>query len=300
MPVRDFPPRPQGAEPDSVPMQNWLDTLGNRQSIDMQQELTSVDSADELLIFDVSETGQVKTKKATVANLGGAVLAGGIDLASQVTGTLPVANGGTGQTSYTNGQLLIGNTTGNTLTKATLTAGAGVSITNGAGAITISASGGITELIAPTSFPSANSVDITSIPQTYAALLLVINGLSFDTATRALRMRISSDNGSTVNTGGFHGNYINNTSVTAAGGGSSPITPAAQTAAQVTTTLVLITGYQAGSFIHFECAGLDQDSVSHSSNTTFITDTNAVNCLRLIMNSTGNFDAGTYALYGVS
>jgi hypothetical protein len=53
------------------------------------------------------------------------------------TGTLPVANGGTGQTTYTNGQLLIGNTTGNTLTKATLTAGSGISVTNGAGSITI-------------------------------------------------------------------------------------------------------------------------------------------------------------------
>jgi hypothetical protein len=50
---------------------------------------------------------------------------------------LPVVNGGTGQTSYTNGQLLIGNTTGNTLTKATLTAGAGIAITNAAGSITI-------------------------------------------------------------------------------------------------------------------------------------------------------------------
>jgi hypothetical protein len=57
------------------------------------------------------------------------------------TGTLPVANGGTGQTSYTNGQLLIGNTTGNTLTKATLTAGSGVTITNGTGSITIAATG---------------------------------------------------------------------------------------------------------------------------------------------------------------
>jgi hypothetical protein len=65
-----------------------------------------------------------------------------INLASHVTGILPVANGGTGQTTYTNGQLLIGNTTGNTLTKATLTAGAGISITNGAGAITIAATGG--------------------------------------------------------------------------------------------------------------------------------------------------------------
>jgi hypothetical protein len=55
---------------------------------------------------------------------------------------LPVASGGTGQTTYTNGQLLIGNTTGNTLAKATLTAGSGISITNGAGSITIAATGG--------------------------------------------------------------------------------------------------------------------------------------------------------------
>jgi hypothetical protein len=54
-----------------------------------------------------------------------------------LAGTLAVANGGTGQTSYTNGQLLIGNTTGNTLTKATLTAGLGISISNGTGSITI-------------------------------------------------------------------------------------------------------------------------------------------------------------------
>ena len=61
----------------------------------------------------------------------------GLPLTTGVTGTLGVANGGTGQTTYTNGQLLIGNTTGNTLTKATLTAGAGISVTNGTGSITI-------------------------------------------------------------------------------------------------------------------------------------------------------------------
>jgi hypothetical protein len=61
--------------------------------------------------------------------------------ASNVTGTVAVANGGTGQTSYTNGQLLIGNASGG-LSKATLTAGSNVTITNGDGAITIAASGG--------------------------------------------------------------------------------------------------------------------------------------------------------------
>jgi len=56
--------------------------------------------------------------------------------------TIAVNKGGTGQTSYTNGQLLIGNTTGNTLSKATLTAGDNITITNSAGGITIAAAAG--------------------------------------------------------------------------------------------------------------------------------------------------------------
>jgi hypothetical protein len=55
-----------------------------------------------------------------------------------ITGTVPVPKGGTGQTSYTDGQLLIGNTTGNTLTKATLTGTANrLTVTNGSGSITL-------------------------------------------------------------------------------------------------------------------------------------------------------------------
>ena len=53
-------------------------------------------------------------------------------------GLLPEANGGTGESTYTNGQLLIGNAAGG-LTKATITAGANVTVTNGNGAITIAA-----------------------------------------------------------------------------------------------------------------------------------------------------------------
>lgn len=232
MSVRDFPPKPQGAEPDSVPYQNWLDALGNRQNIDLQQELTSVASGDEIGIFDVSETGQVKFKKATVANI-------------------------------------------------------------------LSLSGGITEIVAPTAFPSANAVDVANIPQNYSAILIVISGLSFDTATRSLRMRVSSDNGSTFNTGGFHGTFIANAVNTAAAGVSSPIAPGVQTAAQTTSMIIVMTGYQAGSFTKFNYAGFDADSVSNSGETAFMTNTSKTDAVRFIMNSTGNFDAGTYGFYGV-
>jgi hypothetical protein len=56
--------------------------------------------------------------------------------------TISPAYGGTGQTTYTDGQLLIGNSTGNTLTKATLTAGSGINISNSSGSITIAIAGG--------------------------------------------------------------------------------------------------------------------------------------------------------------
>jgi hypothetical protein len=66
----------------------------------------------------------------------------GLPLSTGVTGTLPFGNGGTGQTSYTDGQLLIGNSSTGGLSKATLTAGSNVTITNGNGTITIASTGG--------------------------------------------------------------------------------------------------------------------------------------------------------------
>jgi hypothetical protein len=58
-----------------------------------------------------------------------------------LAGTLAVANGGTGLSSTpTNGQIDIGNGTG--FTRAAITAGTGISVTNGSGTITIAATGG--------------------------------------------------------------------------------------------------------------------------------------------------------------
>ena len=99
-----------------------------------------------------------------------------------LTGTVPVANGGTGQTTYTDGQILIGNTTGNTLAKATLTAGTGVTITNGPGTITISAPDTGTVTAVTASSPLASSGGATpnlSLTGTVA----IANGGTAGTAT---------------------------------------------------------------------------------------------------------------------
>lgn len=100
-------------------------------------------SASQVPVFTTNAQGQVTAVTNTNIAIAGSAVTGDITgNAANVTGTVAVANGGTGQTTYTDGELLIGNSTGNTLAKSTLTAGSGISITNGAGSITIAASGG--------------------------------------------------------------------------------------------------------------------------------------------------------------
>lgn len=85
------------------------------------------------------------------AGLGTAASGANADITSLtgLTTALSVAQGGTGQTTFTDGQLLIGNTTENSLSKATLTAGRGIIINNTAGGITISATN---EVFIPSNF----------------------------------------------------------------------------------------------------------------------------------------------------
>ena len=82
--------------------------------------------------------------------------AGAVTLA----GTLNVANGGTGLTATpTNGQIDIGNGTG--FTRTTLTAGSGVSISNGSGSVTISATGLGGTVTSVTGTGSVNGITLT-------------------------------------------------------------------------------------------------------------------------------------------
>lgn len=99
------------------------------------------------LAVNVGSAGAFVTFNGALGTPSGGTLTSctGLPLTTGITGTLGVGNGGTGQTTYTNGQLLIGNTTGNTLAKATLTAGSNITITNGTGTITIAASSSLVE-----------------------------------------------------------------------------------------------------------------------------------------------------------
>ncbi len=77
-----------------------------------------------------------------------------------VSGILKPLNGGTGQSNvYTDGDLLIGKTSGSTLARAKLTAGTGITITNGSGTISIAATGtGTGDVVGPSSATSGNFV----------------------------------------------------------------------------------------------------------------------------------------------
>lgn len=77
---------------------------------------------------------------------------------SAVSGTLGVINGGTGLSNvYTNGDLLIGNTTGSTLSRNKIVGTAPITVTNGAGTITIGAGGlGTGDVVGPGSASDGN------------------------------------------------------------------------------------------------------------------------------------------------
>ena len=167
-----------------------VETDSGNIDIDLDSEALTIAGGEGI---DTSATGTTVTiagEDATTSNKGVAsfssdnfavssgsvtIKSGGVDLTAEVTGTLPVANGGTGATTLTdggvllgsgtgaitatavltNGQLLIGDGTGDP-TVGTLTGTSPIGITNGAGSITIAASDATTSAKGVASFSSDN------------------------------------------------------------------------------------------------------------------------------------------------
>lgn len=123
--------------------------------------------------------------------------------ASNVTGVVAVANGGTGLSSTpTNGQLDIGNGTG--FTRATLTAGTGISVTNGAGSISITNSG-VTSVTAGSGISVSASTGGVTITNTSTGATI-----TDDTTTNATRYIVFDD----VTSGTLSSAFVSSTKLT--------------------------------------------------------------------------------------
>lgn len=156
-----------------------------------------------------------------------------------------------------------------------------------------------------TSTPTGATVDFTSIPTTYRALVLVWHAVSIDTSTRSLQV--------TANCGAGFGSetcvykQISGTTVTEVNSGPIFFTNITQTAAQTTSGYVSISGYQSGPRKYFKgiwnAAATATLEWGTGTTTTFegliTSGTGALEGLRVYIQGSGNFDAGTITLYGV-
>ena len=113
------------------------------------------------------------------------------------------ANGGTGQTSYTDGQLLIGNSIGNGLNKNTLSSGAGISVINGHGSIQIN-NNGVTSNIAGTGITVSGGTGAVTISNSGVTSIIAGTGITISGSTGAVTIN-SVNNGVTTFSGGTTG-----------------------------------------------------------------------------------------------
>jgi hypothetical protein len=229
-----------------------------------------------------------------------------------------VAQGGTGQTTYTDGQLLIGNSTGNTLTKATLTAGSGISITNGAGSITISSSagsgtvtsvsftGGIVSVANPTTTPAltvagtSGGIPYFSSASTWASsaalaanALVIGGGAGVAPATTTTGTGVVTAIGNAVNT---TGGLVTQSGTLAAsslllGGGASTAISSTTTGTGVVTALGTNVG-TAGAFV-VNGGALGTPSSGVVTNLTGTASININGTVGATTPTTGNFTALT-------
>ena len=167
---------------------------------------TAVDAID-TDISSVAGTDTTLASAKAIKSYVDTVAGGSTELTSDVTGTLPVANGGTGAASLTdgggllgagtgavtatavltNGQILIGDGSGDP-TVATLTAGTGVDVTNGAGSITIAAD--VSDFL-------SNGSDNRIVTATGADAMNAEAALTFDGNTLTITDAVSDTNAGT-------------------------------------------------------------------------------------------------------
>lgn len=146
-------------------------------------------------------------------------------------------------------------------------------------------------LISSGSFGTGTTAVITGIPSTYSRLILHWTGASHDAGSaRTLQVRASTDGGSSYDSAA---NYAT---------GTTPISNF------LNSLTVAATGTMSGNLVIWDYAGggvypsfisLNSTSTPASSEISgSYMSTSAIDALQFSLNSTGNFDAGTWELYG--
>jgi hypothetical protein len=212
---------------DSLDLGSYFFTTGGT----TQKGAAYVCNTPGVIVFGSTAITFAEFSQAQVYSAGNgiSITLGSIALNTPVT----VASGGTGlTTSPANGQLLIGN--GSNYTLSTLTAGSGVSITNSAGSITLSATGlGGTVTAVTATGPLASSggttPDISIANSTGTGSVVLDQGatISSATITAAVSASITTITGSSAN--------ITTVTGTTAGFSSANITQLGTTSATIAT-----------------------------------------------------------------
>ena len=208
---------------------------------------------------------------------------------------VPVADGGSGRSSATAYALLAG---GTIAAGAQQSVGIGASgqVLGQASSSTLPSWGNRGVLIASGSFGSGATLDVTNIPQTYAHLGIYIDGASSDTATREFQIRASNNNGvsfSSVTTD-YRGLAWNG-STQGVKARATLMETATATAASVRTGSTVIFGYSTFTYPNFLTFSNDGATYWVNQGQLVLT---GLNALRFQWDASGNFDSGTYAIYG--
>ena len=268
---------------------------------DMAGPGASVDG--EVALYD--GTGGALLKRATgtgPARLTSGVLsAGNTSVASEVTGTLPVPNGGSGVASLTEYAPIFGGTTSTGAVQSGAVGTAGQILTsNGAGfiatfqtptaSVTTFASGSL----------SSTSTDITDIPATYAYLILKIDNAS-GSVTMAPRVRISTDNGSSYIATAYKGFTINQANTVAQLSSASLSDGPSTNSGDAVDGQIILYGYNSGPFKQAVSSWTSETGPSDLWGlSAYLISTSAINAIRITtVAGTATFDGVTYALYGV-
>lgn len=212
-----------------------------------------------------------------------------------------------------NGELLIGNGS-NRPTAATITAGsANLTVTNGAGSITIATVATTSQWVKITTSTasSSSSIDFTSLSATYQAYRVVAYGIQPASDGVSLYFRTSTDNGSTFDNGSTDYSWTRSNTSTSSNSASADRD---DTEIEISNSNL---GNNTNEFIDIDVTIWDPAASAFTSimwssmqaNSSSATrysvqgggnrkDTTAVDAVRFFMSS-GNISVGEFVLYGI-